>query len=511
MEDIECTFTSNTSKKSSQQKPLGQPKNSKTSPLIDDYSSLPGKSLLKRTLSLQHPRSSFIVGDTNLFDQTVLSTVPLDKNNQATLSTNLTLRRISNDSLFIVRTDQGVSQWIRESDEIERAVSPYGWALINCYFQYCQPCYPILHEKVFLEKYQRTYRELTPALLGAMYCLALKWWYHSNDLCTTARPGHLHNQLYNLTVASFFQASARPNLSLIQAGLLLLQCSNADDHTLAISSVINTLAYRVALNINCSQWKIPKWEKTLRNRLSWAVFSQCHWIALQESVPSLISASNWDLITMTEDFFEMDGMQQPLWPLFTLMCKLSVIVSDIHTLVIDSRNLSSMEDLLIRVKPIQMNLRRFHQDLEPTQHGEHTLATLSNFSAHLFYISAEVILHRLIITRMSQYANVEAQLVEVCQSAAEARLNAAVDLVMSMKSQHIQHLFAFNSANSIALIGVFAALMATTATNPEKKQAYTDQLRAYIAHLKMFSEYDVISAGIRLLVSSVVGVADLNL
>lgn len=35
---------------------------------VSDYSSLPGKSLLKKTLSLQYPKSSFYVGHTSVHD-----------------------------------------------------------------------------------------------------------------------------------------------------------------------------------------------------------------------------------------------------------------------------------------------------------------------------------------------------------------------------------------------------------------------------------------------------------
>ncbi|KAK9242008.1 hypothetical protein V1506DRAFT_548871 [Lipomyces tetrasporus] len=61
-------------------------------------------------------------------------------------------------------------------DAIEAIVTPHGSALVDLYFRIVHPSFPIVHKSVFLEKHGRTYRELTPLGLAAVYILALNWW-----------------------------------------------------------------------------------------------------------------------------------------------------------------------------------------------------------------------------------------------------------------------------------------------------------------------------------------------
>ena len=72
-----------------------------------------------------------------------------------------------------------MSEIFNDLDAIERIVAPHGQSLINFYFRIVHPSFPILHKKVFLEKYSRTHREFSPPLLAAVYILTLHWWSYS--------------------------------------------------------------------------------------------------------------------------------------------------------------------------------------------------------------------------------------------------------------------------------------------------------------------------------------------
>lgn len=79
--------------------------------------------------------------------------------------------------------DEGTDHYedeISDLDAIEALVYPHGKALINLYFRIVHPSFPILHKKVYLEKYERTNRAFSPALLAAVYILALHFWSYSS-------------------------------------------------------------------------------------------------------------------------------------------------------------------------------------------------------------------------------------------------------------------------------------------------------------------------------------------
>ncbi|GMF03959.1 unnamed protein product [Ambrosiozyma monospora] len=62
---------------------------------IKDYSTIQGSSLLKRTLSLQYPRSSFYIGPTSIYDPIFLSKISLDKIDQFPINKSNSIRKVA--------------------------------------------------------------------------------------------------------------------------------------------------------------------------------------------------------------------------------------------------------------------------------------------------------------------------------------------------------------------------------------------------------------------------------
>lgn len=472
--------------------------------IVDDYSRLSGRSLLKRTLTLQHPRSSFVAGPAGIFDVDILNHISLDKNRQARVSSNQILRQVADNTYFVVRDEGGQDAWINDADEIEHIVSPHNRALINCYFCYVQPSYPVLHEKVFLEKYARSHREITPAILGTVYLLALRWWYHSAELRTVARPGHLHTMLLEKTFACFYAASGRPSVSLVQAGLLLLQCAPADPRLLGVSSIICSVAYQLALNRDCASWKLPKWEVNLRCRLSWAVAAQSRWVSLFESVPSVIAGNHYVLPSLNADMFETDGAEKPKTFLFMQLMSLTTLLDRINQLLIQHIDAATdMEDILLLIKPIQLGLHEWHHDVDQARHPESDTYTLK-----LAYLAAETSLHRFII-RQQVSVRCEEHLANVCRTAAHARLEAAMLLLKSLQNDNLLHFHHFGAPYHLAIIGLFAGLMFCTSRTNDEAGKYQQYIASYMGILNSLSQNEIMSAAVRLLSSSLAGVPNL--
>ena len=103
----------------------------------------------------------------------------LDKIEQVQLSKNLALRKVSPTAQFILRDDFNQELYLKQEhdiDLVEKLVHPHGKILVEIFFKLIHPYFPILHERVFLEKYSRSYRELTAPILASIYSLALQWW-----------------------------------------------------------------------------------------------------------------------------------------------------------------------------------------------------------------------------------------------------------------------------------------------------------------------------------------------
>jgi hypothetical protein len=270
-------------------------------PPIDDYANLKGPSLLKKTLGLQNHRHSRFVGSTSEYEQLLLELDAYNDQDEVPVGVS-TLRKVNNTDAFILSPDEGTRNHedeIMDLDAIEMIVAPHGQALVHLYFRIVHPSFPILHKKVFLEKYQRTHREFSPPLLAAVYILALNWWSYSSELALLPKPDV--PELEKMAFKTMNDIIHRPKLSTIQAGLLLLQRPEGDSW--ALTTQLVGLGQDLGLHLDCSNWRIPTWERGLRKRLAWALFVQDKWGSLVHGRPSHIPTTDWAVKPLSESDF----------------------------------------------------------------------------------------------------------------------------------------------------------------------------------------------------------------
>ena len=104
---------------------------------------------------------------------------------------DISFRHVSDIDLFVLHPDAGTEMYeyeIEDLDAIGNTVTPYGRALIDLYFRIIHPSFPILHKKVYLEKYERSHRDFSAALLTAVYVLAMTHWTYSPELSYSSIP-----------------------------------------------------------------------------------------------------------------------------------------------------------------------------------------------------------------------------------------------------------------------------------------------------------------------------------
>lgn len=511
---------------------------------IQDYSSM-NNSLLKKTLSLQFPRSSFYVGPTSyLYDINLLNMIlgsqntksesklpgPQTKVEQINLNPNVSLRKVGAKTQFILKDDQSPQSYQTMSndvDTIEKFIAPHGQILIDLYFRIIHPSYPILHKKVFLEKYSRTHREFSAPLLAAVYVLAVQWWDYDPLLNRFPRPNV--DLILKIGLNNYFlEILKRPKLSAVQAGLLLLQCkhivrvshnaNNANNNNKAtysdsdysdwvLCSQVTALAEELGLGLDCNDWKLPKWERGLRKRLAWAVYIEDKWLSLKNSRPSHINYDNWVVVNLLEeDFPEKHGdgdLKEGSSDIdngkknFLCLVDLSMILSDILSQLYSMKAMKTITDIstvLRLAKPLQLKLRNWYHSLplELQMSSLQPRKLCSNGYLHLAYFATELTLHRKIITIIHQQSqNGEAppnQLIQVCRTAAKTRLLASIEFVRDLKPEHIHSFWHSSSSANFTLIGTFAAILFMSSSTKEEADFYKDQIFNYRWILKISSK-----------------------
>ena len=417
----------------------------------------------------------------------------------------LSFRQVSDDDVFVLLPDSGTELYedeIDDLDAIENAVAPHGRALIDLYFRIIHPSFPILHKKVYLEKYERSHREFSPALLAAVYILATTYWTYSPELAYSSVPNV--GLLEKLALKALNYAVHRPKISTVEAGLLLLQRPNRASWPLTAQMV--AVGQDLGLHRNCSEWDIPGWERGLRKRLGWALYMQDKWASLVHGRPSHISTIDWAVHSLTEqDFPESfadedneDGSTEVVngRSIFTCMTSLTVILSEIlstlYSGTADEEAIGLRSDatthVLMKAKPLQIRLKEWYSAVPGCLDIEHVKVRKLSSSGylHLAYWATEITLHRCIARTLPSCS--DPHLVSICYAAALARSKSAMDFVKSLKPEHWQSFWYFASEYSFGLIGLFELLVSNSVATEHDRSESIIRLDQYRWSLKMASQ-----------------------
>ncbi|KUJ14225.1 uncharacterized protein LY89DRAFT_686734 [Mollisia scopiformis] len=469
---------------------------------VEEYDDLEGPSLLKKTLGLQNKHHSQYVGATRGLEPSLLGQLSAHGKSEVPLAEG-SLRRVSSTEAFILLPDPGTQNYSDELDDldaIEAIIKPHGKALVDIYFRIVFPSFPILHKEVYLEKYNRSYREFSPPLLAAVYLLALQYWSYDDRLSKSKKPDVV--ELEKLARKALGDTIHRPKLSTVQAGLLLLQHTDTDSAEL--TSQLVSVAYGLGLHLDASEWNIPDWEKGLRKRLGWGLFMQNTWASLGSGRPSLISSANWALLPVNnsdfpekiEDDQEGSSEVEKGRILFSHMISLSEILAELLDTVFTVRTTREITDaginglsiVLERVKPVQVKLKEWFSSLPDCLSMEATQVMKLNSVGYLrlAYIATEISIHRRILSSLS--TSTDPQLHRFCRNVAHERFMFAIDFVQSLKPQHLSSFWYFASPQNFALIAAFGTLLLSIASTTEEADFYRTKLREYRWTLKINSE-----------------------
>ncbi|KAJ7756309.1 hypothetical protein B0H16DRAFT_697208 [Mycena metata] len=205
---------------------------------------------------------------------------------------------------------------------------------------------------------------------------------------------HLTAEAWKITTLTNRAQSRSARVSTIQANLLDLDgrpSLNPTGNSLLLGQTI-AAARLMGLHLDCSSWLIPKWEKSLRVKLWWAVLQQDKWSALCYGRSSYIHHSDWDVplppVEITDDF-----------P-FVALCELTIILDRIlrHVHVVRASHRSNdAREILTAVSKFGVELDAWKHRLDVMGQSLNDYFTPGFRSLQLSYLAVALLLVRSVL------------------------------------------------------------------------------------------------------------------
>lgn len=258
-------------------------------------------------------------------------------------------------------------------------------------------------------------------LLAAVYGHALPYCTFDEQLCLEVYTPPSADSLFRIAWSAVQPNYHTPSLSVVQTLLLLVQRRSTNKHVAdtpvkwTMMSDAVSIAQSLGLNLDPSDWPLPLWEQRLRRRLSWAVFVQEKWVALNTGRSSHIMSDDWDVNTLTQDDFELaDGSDDRAYSEhFIQLAALTEIVDDILRSLFSvkaARKLCTSLDMTLEVaRPLRVRLSQWYQEvpshLLPTVKASYGQDLNAQGGLHLAYITAKIQLFRAMLRPASEPDN----------------------------------------------------------------------------------------------------------
>ncbi|KAL1303115.1 hypothetical protein AAFC00_006550 [Neodothiora populina] len=317
---------------------------------------------------------SEIVGPVNAEDIEVLESYLINEDNPGgsrTRTSNGEPRRPENPVLYLsvprrrtglkVALNPGASQY----DILYHMLGSFRKELIDLFFTYIHPWFPVLDEYVLTRPDSSENKEIPPALWCSMFASAVRLWNRSQSLRRHPRPEI--NYVWNLAVEALNEEFFAPSIATIS-------CSTLDmlgRPTLSIiGNIINegrtvSLAHVLGLNHNPTSWRCSDQIKSFRKRTWWGVFVHSQWSSFAHGVPTRISTDQYDVpLPNISDLVKSDETRDTritTAKLFVHLCALSQILCE--TLPVAYSLKPSKEGVERLIRRIECDLDEWEADL----------------------------------------------------------------------------------------------------------------------------------------------------
>ncbi|KAH7120597.1 fungal-specific transcription factor domain-containing protein [Dactylonectria macrodidyma] len=200
----------------------------------------------------------------------------------------------------------------------------HGRRLVLLFVEYVFPALPVISRSQLARSITHRQSSTTdssdsipPYLLAAIYASSLQFSAYDEVLCVSniyKKPSS--ERLWQIVYEGIQSDLHTPHMATISAALLFLnkprlgvQHVSADtSFTWSFTTSIVGIVTSLGLHLECKSWSIPDWEKRLRRRLWWMVFSEEKWRSLLLGRPSVIAKDQWNVSGLTTSDFDMDDI-----------------------------------------------------------------------------------------------------------------------------------------------------------------------------------------------------------
>ncbi|KIW45751.1 hypothetical protein, variant [Exophiala oligosperma] len=223
------------------------------------------------------------------------------------------------------------------NSKIEQMLGPFVPGLVDLYYTYVHPSYPLLEPKEeLLGRIEGG--QVRSSLLSCVYHLAIHFWTKSTELRQQAIPHHL--DFWNDIFVALTIETRTPNLDTIRGLLLYMQLPSRfvkepnKPGQWPLSCLLAGVAQDLGLHIDPSDWRIPPAERKARRILWWAVHAHITWTAHFLGRPSNLSSMSSDVKPLVVDDFTDESLMIHLGHLasarvFIAFSNLSCILEDV--------------------------------------------------------------------------------------------------------------------------------------------------------------------------------------
>ena len=277
--------------------------------------------------------------------------------------------------------------------QLQQFIGPWGPRLIEVFEQIVHPSFPICGDETFRDYREGNLTKFDPALLAALYIIASTHTPQHELQSGASLPSC--QPLEDMAISLFQTSLARPTLSTVHAGVILMQHTGIDTKTL--NTQLIEASHELGIHLDCSGWNLSRSELGLRKRLAWAIYMQDKWCSLIHGRPSSLSNNNWGVQALTDTEFDVDGDRGRDLDddgvanleigrlLFTEMVSLTQILSTILETFYTVQAVQEVEAagangkllILERAKPVQIRLKQWFANLPACLKIDHTTTVSS--------------------------------------------------------------------------------------------------------------------------------------
>ncbi|KAH8881762.1 hypothetical protein GQ53DRAFT_886652 [Thozetella sp. PMI_491] len=417
---------------------------------------------------------SFYIGPTGAADVHLLARQPYDASNLTRPRVSgLRYRRMadaeasrSRPPILFGITDRVLLEKAEPRPTVEAGEPPWArfWKivdnfqagrLVQLYLRFVDPYFPVLSRHQ-VPADPGSLKEMPLALLTAICALALPFVVYDEALVPLLLHPPSCEQLYRLCWFSICEELHAPSLATVQACLLLQQRLPTNPYlsdtafTWSLMSTAVAGAQTIGLHRDPSSWlSVPHWERALRRRLWWSVWSMEKWVALARGMPSHIAEDDHDVEPLVSD--DMEGSTPPSsagQAHLPYLVSLTTILSDIqytyYTVKASRRTSNDLQYSLDVARLLRQRLKDWKDNLPLSIRFGARAAAMSphtespgsdlrsseddldgNGSLHLSYIVTHMNLFRALLRPLEKWQE-SAQLNEALHDGAKAVVTGAL-------------------------------------------------------------------------------------